>query len=252
MAQDSNTPFFFEGESVTWPVAGVEVVTVDARMSTGSVGVMGLMAITVLTDSGFTGVTVVTGVRGSGLTIAGKDTSSSFPVSLSFCMASELRMTRKWVLSDGVMVTVLIGSGFSFLGTWMLGSRRGLERSQPTARTSEETSTCPGCFRKLPPGPLHVGLGSEQTLRGSDDQLRVTFWGKGLRQTVAEGKKKKHMRQWGKRWFSIICSALWQYMPVIFRPLPIRQRIAIQVVPDSRQFWIHVSYCGYRRWPESK
>lgn len=95
----------------------MEVVTLDARTSTGSVGVMGLMAITVLTDSGFTGVTVVTGVRGSGLTIAGKDTSSSLPVSLSFCIASELRMTRKWVLSDGVMVTVLISSAFSFLGT---------------------------------------------------------------------------------------------------------------------------------------
>lgn len=129
--KDNDTPFFFEGESLTWLVAGVEVVTQDVRTSTGSVGVMGLIAM--LTDSsGLTGVPLVTGVRGSGLTMAGKDTSSCFPASLSFCMASELRMTRKWVLSDGVMVTVFISSVFSFLGTWMLGSRRtGLERSYP-------------------------------------------------------------------------------------------------------------------------
>lgn len=174
----------------------MEVVTLHARTSAGSVGVIGLIAFTELVDSsGFTEVTVVTGVRGSGLTIAGKETSSSLTGSLSFCMASVLRMTRKWVLSDGVMVTVFISSGFSFLGTWVLGNTQtGLERHFPAmyfmySRTSAQASACPGCFRKLPPGPLHVGLGSAQTLRGSDDQFRVTFWGKGLRQAVAEGKK---------------------------------------------------------------
>lgn len=102
----------------------MEVVTLAERTSTGSVRLIGLIEITVLTDSSaFTGVTVVTGVRGSGLTIVGKESPSSFPMSASFCIASELRMTRKWVLSDGVMVTVFRRSGLSFLVTWMLDIR---------------------------------------------------------------------------------------------------------------------------------
>lgn len=58
------------------------------------------------------------GVRGSGLTMVQTGrTVSSFSVSASFSMASELRMTRKWVLSDGVMVTVFRDSCLSFLVT---------------------------------------------------------------------------------------------------------------------------------------
>lgn len=102
----------------------MEVVTLAERTSTGSVRLIGLIEITVLADSSaFTGVTVVTGVRGSGLTIVGKEPPSSFPMSASFCIASELRMTRKWVLSDGVMVTVFRRSGLSFLVTWKLDIR---------------------------------------------------------------------------------------------------------------------------------
>lgn len=56
----------------------------------------------------------------------------------------------------------------------------------------------------------------------------------------------KCMYQQGKCSFTSICSALCQYTPVIFWPLPIRQRITIKVVSDNRQFWIHVSHCGYR------
>lgn len=94
--KNHDTPFFFEGESLTWLVEGVEVTTLAERTSTGSVGLIGLIEITVLTDSSAsTGVTAVTGVRGSGLTIVGKEPPSSFPMSASFCMASELRMTRK-------------------------------------------------------------------------------------------------------------------------------------------------------------
>lgn len=96
----------------------------DERTSRGSVGVIGLIEDAVLTDErGFAGVTVVTGVRGSGFTMVHTDEEeapSSFSTSVSFCMASELRMTRKWVVSDGVMVTVFRSSGFSFLVTWTL------------------------------------------------------------------------------------------------------------------------------------
>ena len=92
------------------------------RTSRGSVGVTGLTEATVLVDPWrFAAVTVVIGVRGSGLTIVHtEEAPSSFLISVSFSMASELRMTRKWVLSDGVMVTVFRGSGLSFLVTWML------------------------------------------------------------------------------------------------------------------------------------
>lgn len=111
-------PFFLEGESVCWLFEGVEVVTLDGRTSGGSVGVKGLTDITVLMLDRLSGVTVVTGVRGSGLTMVHTEgPPSSFSVSVSFAIASELRMTRKWVLSDGVMVTVFSGSGFSFLVT---------------------------------------------------------------------------------------------------------------------------------------
>lgn len=98
----------------------------DKRSSRGSVGVIGLIEVMVLTDSrGFSGATVVTGVRGSGLTMVHNEegASSSFSISASFCMASELRMTRKWVFSDGVMVTVFRSSGFSFLVTWIVDIR---------------------------------------------------------------------------------------------------------------------------------
>lgn len=86
----------------------------DCRISRGSVGASGLTE-----DIGLTGVTVVTGVRGSGLTMlhTEEEVASSFSTSVSFSMASELRMTRKWVLSDGVIVTVFTGSDFSFLVT---------------------------------------------------------------------------------------------------------------------------------------
>lgn len=102
----------------------MDVATLDGRTSRGSDGVIGLREVTVLTDArGFTGVTVVTGVRGLGLTMVHTEevgAASSFSISVSFSMASELRMTRKWVVSDGVMVTVFSSSGFSFLGTWRL------------------------------------------------------------------------------------------------------------------------------------
>lgn len=97
-----------------------------ARTSRGSVGVTGLTEVTVLTDArGLTGVIVVMGVRGSGLTMVHteEEVRSSFSISVSSSMASELRMTRKWVLSDGVMVTVFRSSGFSFLVTWILNIR---------------------------------------------------------------------------------------------------------------------------------
>lgn len=69
---------------------------------------------------------MVTGVRGSGLTMVHTEEAapSSFATCVSFSIASELRMTRKWVLSDGVMVTVFSGSGFSFLVTWILGMEK--------------------------------------------------------------------------------------------------------------------------------
>ncbi len=98
----------------------MEVATLDGRTSKVSAGVIGLIEVTVLTDvRGFTGVTVATGVRGSGLTMVQTEETAlfSFTLSVSFSMASELRMTRKWVLSEGVMVTVFRGSGLSFLAT---------------------------------------------------------------------------------------------------------------------------------------
>lgn len=113
-----SVPFFLEGESVCWLFEGVEVVTLDGRTSGGSAGVKGLTDVTVLMLDRLSGVTVVTGVRGSGLTMVHTEgPPSSFSVSVSFAIASELRMTRKWVFSDGVMVTVLSGSSFSFLVT---------------------------------------------------------------------------------------------------------------------------------------
>lgn len=92
----------------------------DSRTSRGSVGGSGLTEDMLLTgDIGLTVVRAVTGVRGSGLTMLHTEerAASSFSTSVSFSMASELRMTRKWVLSDGVMVTVFRGSDFSFLVT---------------------------------------------------------------------------------------------------------------------------------------
>ena len=123
----TNPPFFFEGESLCWLLEGVDVATLDGSTSRGSDGVIGLRVVTVLTDArGFMGVTAVTGVRGLGLTMVHTEedgAASSFSISVSFSMASELRMTRKWVVSDGVMVTVFISSGFSFLVTWRLHIR---------------------------------------------------------------------------------------------------------------------------------
>lgn len=90
------------------------------RTSKDSVGVTGLIELVVLTDArGFPGDAVVIGERGSGLTTvhSEEEIQSSFPGSVSFCIASELRITRKCVLSDGVMVTVFINSGLSFLMT---------------------------------------------------------------------------------------------------------------------------------------
>lgn len=112
-------PFFFEGDSLCWLLEGVEVDTLGEMTSTLSAGKMGLREHTVPTDGGgSTGVTLA-GVRGSGLTTvrSGGEPPSSFAGCVSLCMASELRMTRKWVLSDGVMVTVFSGSCFSFLLT---------------------------------------------------------------------------------------------------------------------------------------
>lgn len=98
----------------------MEVATLGGMTSTLSVGEIGLREHAALTDAReSTGVTVVrAAARGSGLTTvhSGRGPpSSSGPRWVSFCMASELRMTRKWVLSDGVMVTVFSASGFSFL-----------------------------------------------------------------------------------------------------------------------------------------
>lgn len=95
----------------------MEVITLEGRTSRGSEGVIGLTEVAVLTDvRGSSGVRVVIGVRGCGLMMV-RTEESSFSISLSFSMASELRMTRKWVLSEGVMVTVFSSSGFSFLVT---------------------------------------------------------------------------------------------------------------------------------------
>lgn len=113
-------PFFFEGDSLCWLPEGVEVNTLGEMTSTLSVGNIGVRELMLLTDGrGSMEVIWVIGVRGSGLTTvhSGAEPPSSFPTSVSVCMASELRMTRKWVFSDGVMVTVLTGSGFSFLLT---------------------------------------------------------------------------------------------------------------------------------------
>lgn len=97
----------------------MEVATLDGRTSWGSVGVTGLTELMVLTDAQGLRCATVIGVRGSGLTMVHTEevAPSSFSFSVSFSMASELRMTRKWVLSDGVMVTVFSSSGFSFLVT---------------------------------------------------------------------------------------------------------------------------------------
>lgn len=106
----------------------MEVATLGGRTSRGSVGVTGLIEVMVSTDArGITGVTVVIGVRGSGLTMVHKEEEAPPPlsISVSFSMASELRMTRKWVFSDGVMVTVFSSSGFSFLVTWSLNISGG-------------------------------------------------------------------------------------------------------------------------------
>lgn len=119
----TNPPFFFEGESLCWLLEGVDVATLDGRTSRGSDGVIGLREVTVLTDARGFMVTAVTGVRGLGLMMVHTEedgAASSFSISVSFSMASELRMTRKWVVSDGVMVTVFSSSGFSFLVTWRL------------------------------------------------------------------------------------------------------------------------------------
>lgn len=87
--------------------------------STPSVGEIGLREHAVLTGArGSVGVTAGMAARGSGLTTVHScrgPPSSSAPRWVSLRMASELRMTRKWVLSDGVMVTVFSASGFSFL-----------------------------------------------------------------------------------------------------------------------------------------
>lgn len=120
-----------EGESLCPLLKGVEVATLGGRTSSGSVAVTGLTEVMVPTDArGLTGVTVVIGVigvRGSGLTMVHteEDATSPLSISVSSSMASELRMTRKWVLSDGVMVTVFSSSGFSFLVTWILDIRGG-------------------------------------------------------------------------------------------------------------------------------
>lgn len=148
----------------------MEVATLDGSTSRISVGVIGLMEVMALSgDSGFTDVTVVIGVRGWGLTMVHteeEEAPSFFSISVSFSMASELRMTRKCVLSDGVMVTVLSCSGFSFLVTWMSDVRRyyDAKRTDNCFEFYEVEMFYPSCFWKLSPGPLHVGLGSEQTL----------------------------------------------------------------------------------------
>ncbi|TNN78778.1 hypothetical protein EYF80_010948 [Liparis tanakae] len=118
-------PFFFEGESLSGLLEGVEVATLGGRTSRGSVGVRGLPGGMMSSESsGIKGVIVVIGVRGLGLTIVHTEEEeeeglSPLSISVSFSMASELRMTRKWVLSEGVMVTFFMSSSFSFLGTWI-------------------------------------------------------------------------------------------------------------------------------------
>lgn len=84
---------------------GVEVVKPDKGV-----------CVTVVTGvSMVTGTAMVTGVRGSGLTMA-QVAGRLLPVPAP--MASELRITRKCVLSEGVMVTVFGSSAHSFLVTW--------------------------------------------------------------------------------------------------------------------------------------
>lgn len=106
------------------------MATLGGRTSRGSVGVAGLTGVSVLAGSGLdargvTGVTVVLRVRGSGLTMVHTDGAAPpLLISVSSSMASELRMTRKWVLSDGVMVTVFSGSVLSFLVTCITSMRR--------------------------------------------------------------------------------------------------------------------------------
>lgn len=158
--------------------------------STLSVGEIGLREHVLLSDARGSPGGGAVAARGSGLTTvrfgggAPPPSSSSVPL----CMASELRITRKWVLSDGVMVTVFSASGFSFLLNWMTGIRgAGSDGKSVLFRTNERRAYS-GCFRKLSPGPLHVRLGSKQTLRGPHHQLRVTLWGEGLRQAMANRK----------------------------------------------------------------
>lgn len=124
-----NIPFFFEGESLSWLLEGVEVVTLGGRTSRGSVGVRGLPGGMMSSESsGIKGVIVVIGVRGFGLTIVHTEEEEEemglSPLSISVSMASELRMTRKWVLAEGVMVTFFMSSSFSFLETWILKNNR--------------------------------------------------------------------------------------------------------------------------------
>lgn len=121
-----NTPFFLEGESLCWLLEGVEVATLAGTTSTLSVGEIGLREHALLSDARGSpgGAAAVVAARGSGLTTVrsggGAPPSSS---SVPLCMASELRITRKWVLSEGVMVTVFSASGFSFLLNWTTGIR---------------------------------------------------------------------------------------------------------------------------------
>lgn len=104
----------------------MEVATFGGSTSRDSVDVRGLPEAMAPTEgSGISAVTGATGVRGSGLTMVLNEEAPPLPLSssVSFSMASELRITRKCVLSDGVMVTVFRSSGLSFLVIWILDNK---------------------------------------------------------------------------------------------------------------------------------
>ena len=118
---------------------GVDVVTPGGRASGGSVGVRGGCTSTGVGERTTGPTAALVGVCAWGLMMAqaGRSPPPPMPLAIilggpgsnSLCIASELRMTRKWVLSDGVMVTVLGSSYRSFLGAWT--ERAGGHSSRP-------------------------------------------------------------------------------------------------------------------------
>ncbi len=117
-------PFFLEGDSVLGPTSPKSSPIWAAEAAAGAAGRLfeGVEVNTPLgtiSNSDSVGVLGVTGVRGSGLTMVQPGVPEASSLS-SVCMASELRMTLKWVFSEGIMVTVFGSSTFSFFETWKL------------------------------------------------------------------------------------------------------------------------------------